>query len=65
MKRCPKCGEFKSLAEFYTNRSTKDGLTVWCKTCTKGDIVRRRAVGPEKTRDVNPRLAVPPVQYRS
>jgi YHS domain-containing protein len=33
MKRCPKCGEVKALSEFQKNRTRKDGLQVWCKTC--------------------------------
>ena len=33
MKVCPKCGLSKSLDYFYKNKRTKDGLTVWCKTC--------------------------------
>lgn len=32
-KRCPKCGETKSIDEFYKNKSRKDGYSVWCKGC--------------------------------
>jgi hypothetical protein len=32
MKTCPKCNE-SDIAEFGKNRSTKDGLTVYCRRC--------------------------------
>lgn len=33
-KKCPRCGEVKSVSEFGVNRSRKDGLTGYCKNCT-------------------------------
>lgn len=33
-KRCYKCGETKSLSEFYRDASRKDGLSPRCKACT-------------------------------
>jgi len=33
MKRCPKCGETKSVSEFGHSGSKKDGLQSWCKAC--------------------------------
>ena len=35
MKRCPKCGETKPLADFY-----RDGRAAYCKPCTKADVRR-------------------------
>lgn len=35
MKKCPKCGEEKSLYEFRKNKAQKDGLACWCNTCSK------------------------------
>lgn len=32
-KQCGKCKQFKSLDEFYKNKSTNDGLARWCKEC--------------------------------
>lgn len=32
-KYCPKCEENKSLSEFHTNRSKKDGVNGYCKNC--------------------------------
>ena len=34
-KRCSKCGEVKPLTEFHKNRSARDGLDHWCKSCKK------------------------------
>jgi len=33
MKRCGCCGQFKSITEFYIDRSKHDGLCSYCKTC--------------------------------
>lgn len=35
MKRCSHCGEIKDECEFNKNRSTKDGLSHWCRECSK------------------------------
>ena len=32
-KRCPRCGETKSLAEFGKNRSNTSGLAAYCRPC--------------------------------
>ncbi|MDR8409342.1 endonuclease VII domain-containing protein [Nonomuraea sp. 3-1Str] len=32
-KYCPRCEEIKAHAEFGSNRSSKDGLTAYCKPC--------------------------------
>lgn len=32
-KTCTNCGESKALAEFFKDRSKKDGYRSWCKTC--------------------------------
>jgi predicted HNH restriction endonuclease len=34
MKKCYKCQEIKELDQFYKNRSTKDGLSGYCKRCS-------------------------------
>lgn len=33
VKRCPDCGEQKSLSAFGNNRQNRDGLQVYCKAC--------------------------------
>ena len=35
MKKCTKCKTPLSLGEFTRNKSTKDGLNFWCKSCQK------------------------------
>jgi len=35
MKKCNKCGEEKSVYEFYKDKKTNDGLYFWCKACIK------------------------------
>lgn len=46
-KKCSKCGEFKSLSEFYKNRTTKDKFDYYCKSCvnksrkTKSGLITR------------------------
>ena len=32
-KVCTKCNKTKSLKNFYKNKTRKDGLNIWCKTC--------------------------------
>ena len=35
MKKCPKCGEQKSLSEFSKDKNRKLGVRVYCKSCSK------------------------------
>jgi 5-methylcytosine-specific restriction endonuclease McrA len=35
VKSCPRCEQEKPESDFYKNKSTKDGLTAYCKVCTK------------------------------
>ena len=35
MKQCTKCKKLKSKSEFYKNRTCKDGLSLWCKKCSR------------------------------
>ncbi len=34
-KTCTKCGELKTIDNFYKARKEKDGLSPWCKSCCK------------------------------
>jgi hypothetical protein len=38
LKHCSRCGLDKIRGEFYRNKTTKDGLSFWCKTCTKSVV---------------------------
>jgi len=49
MKRCLKCGETKSVAEFYRDKSTRDGLQTRCKVCQATAKRERVRANPEKS----------------
>jgi Recombination endonuclease VII len=77
LKRCPRCGLAKATAEFYSNVSSKDGLSSWCRECTRADarprtsayykanrekvLARQRAPSRERMRA---RRAADPERYR-
>jgi hypothetical protein len=46
-KRCPDCGEMKSLDDFPRNRRCKDGRHAYCKRChnARGKETRQRLYG--------------------
>ena len=35
MKKCPECRQVKSSADFYSRIGARDGLSYWCKSCTR------------------------------
>lgn len=42
MKSCSRCKNNKSAEDFYRNSSSKDGLSHWCKLCTKETLASRK-----------------------
>ena len=59
-KRCPDCGQEKPLSEFGNNRTTKDGLQVYCRSCCArrgAEIYRRKRERAGKT--VRKNISVP------
>lgn len=42
MKRCTKCRQDKPLNSFHRDRKARDGLTLWCASCTKENYERNR-----------------------
>ena len=48
MKRCSKCSVEKSLAEFYKDKTKKDGLQYWCKQCALNNIKKWKSNNPEQ-----------------
>lgn len=47
-KRCPKCDDVKDLSEFSKDKSNKDGIRCYCKTCAKTEIDIWRKNNTEK-----------------
>ncbi len=50
MKKCPKCGEIKSLDDFGSNRSAHDGKQQYCKPCSSAIVTASRQRRPEAHR---------------
>jgi hypothetical protein len=48
MKRCSKCGESRSLDDFYWKDKSKGLKTSWCKTCKSNWSKERWASGSDK-----------------
>jgi 5-methylcytosine-specific restriction endonuclease McrA len=49
VKRCSKCKNIKSISEFGSNRSTKDGRNCYCKTCACLSAKESKARNHENT----------------
>jgi hypothetical protein len=46
-KRCPGCGETKSLDRFYGDKYQPSGRTAFCKPCDNSRRYQRRIATPE------------------
>lgn len=65
MKRCPTCGEEKPLDQFGSNKAKKDGLSVYCKECTRARLRARYHADPEASRQaLRKRYRKNPRKYR-
>ena len=49
-KKCFKCGEVKSLSEFYKHKQMKDGHVNKCKECNLNDVASHRLKNIDKIR---------------
>lgn len=47
-KKCSKCGDVKSLGEFYKHNSRKDGLSSYCRGCCKAKSKAWSEENPDK-----------------
>lgn len=50
LKRCTKCGEFKTREEFSRNKNAKDGLQNQCKACNRGYAIANKERISERAR---------------
>lgn len=71
MKTCTRCRASKSCDDFHKNRSSRDGLHVWCKACvltyeSTRDPAHKRRIARESARRVSAARKAgirPPAQY--
>ena len=56
-KHCNKCNTTKSIIDFGKNKSTKDGLTSWCKECTTKNQHSHKATRNARARIYKQKLA--------
>lgn len=65
-KRCFKCGQVKSLADFYKHKMMADGHLNKCKDCTRSDVAAHRLENIDKIRAYDrARGARQPAEYLS
>jgi hypothetical protein len=53
MKACTKCGETKSLEDFYRRKNNGDGLSTWCRGCRKAYLAAHYQANRERFRVKN------------
>jgi hypothetical protein len=51
MKTCTKCNESFDVSMFYSSRNGRDGLSSWCKPCTKEQQRTYHAVWYKENRE--------------
>lgn len=49
-KTCTSCKETKDLFQFYKNKSFRDGLSFWCKSCSKKATSKWTKINKDKNR---------------
>ena len=54
-KRCTKCKSSRTIEDFYEDKKTKDGLSLWCKDCCKKATKKQQ----EKNRIRNTTIIIP------
>ena len=42
MKICTKCSTVLNTSLFFNDKSSKDGFSYWCKSCTKANVKKHR-----------------------
>jgi hypothetical protein len=59
VKKCTKCNQKKTAAEFYDSDKYIDGLMYWCMECQKDYVQRNREEYPKHHRDSLPNVPEP------
>jgi len=50
-KQCKMCKRRRSVTQFWKQKGTKDGLRIWCKSCSNADNKKWRANNREQHND--------------
>lgn len=48
MKKCGRCGQILPEAEFYRDKTRRDGLDCYCKYCRKANNMKYTDTGQER-----------------
>lgn len=64
MKTCSKCNLEKPLSDFYKNKARKDGVAVYCISCSKGYFQTEHRKEYERERNIKRRTQENYVQYQ-
>ncbi len=48
-KQCSRCGQVKNASEFSIDRSKKDGLNAWCKSCKRNYDISKSSTNSKKS----------------
>lgn len=54
-KRCSKCGQTKTVSEFYRDRHHATGTSQWCRRCKMAAAAQWRRNNPDKARAADAR----------
>lgn len=54
-KKCTRCGEHKPRADFYPHAVAKNGVSAWCKECTKNVALEKQKADKAGVKLINRR----------
>jgi hypothetical protein len=64
VKKCTKCNQKKTAAEFYDSDKYIDGLMYWCMECQKDYVRQYRKDYPKRVRDNLPNTPKPNMSHK-
>ena len=62
-KRCPKCEEIKPKSDFHKDKSKKDGLCSYCKSCIKESDRKYYQAGNVRKHQLKSKYGITPDEY--